>query len=95
MSLVFETEIRIRVCFDAATDDAVIWADDDGNSRFRLVIKPAYLIDKYHLAKRFDHDSARSIINDNWEKFRVLAQDARDAGDSELVLDYRTIPGTA
>jgi hypothetical protein len=57
MPLVFENDIH----FDAATDDATIWGND-GNKRFRLVIRPETLIDKYGLEKRFDRVNAKAII---------------------------------
>jgi len=81
MALVFEDDVH----FDAATDDATIWAND-GNERFCLVIQPKILIDKYGLEKRFDRASAEAIIRRHRADFEQVARAAHDAGHSEVIV---------
>lgn len=78
--LIFESDVH----FDPATDDAVIWADGDGGSRFRLVITRGFLI-SVGLKKRFDHAGARALIDKFRGAFERFAQEAYDQGDHELV----------
>jgi hypothetical protein len=81
MPLVFESDVH----FDAATSDATIWGDE-GNKRFRLVIPRTVLVDKYNLKQYFDDIAAEAIIQTHRATFEKLAQDACDAGASELIV---------
>jgi hypothetical protein len=81
MPLVFENQIH----FDPATDDAIIWADEN-NKRFRLVIPRELLMEKYGLLKRLDQTSAEAIIHKNLPTFEAKAQAAHEAGQHEIIL---------
>lgn len=84
MPLVFDCDIRIS--FDTVTNDAVLWAEDDGG-RFRLVIPRTALRDRFGYAgTQLDDAAAERFIRQNWSQFETLAQEARNGGHSELVL---------
>jgi hypothetical protein len=81
MPLVFENDVH----FDPRTADAIIWGDE-GTKRFRMVIPRSVLVDKYGLKQYFDHVGAEAIIQKNRETFEKIAQDAHDAGASEVIV---------
>jgi hypothetical protein len=82
MALVFEQEVH----FDAATAEAIIWADaDDASGRFKLVIARGLLI-KQGLKKYFDEVGARKLIADHRAEYESLAQDAHKLGARALNL---------
>jgi len=77
---------RSDIHFDAQNDDAIIWGDQ-GDRHFRLVIRRRLLLlRKYGLKKYFDQSEAEIIIKKHRGIFEELAQNAYDAGASEIII---------
>lgn len=75
-----------HIYFDYATNTAIIWGNDE-KGRFRLTIPRTVLFDQFGFkGKYFDDTRAEIFIRARWSEFQQLAQTARDAGRSDLVL---------
>ena len=76
---------RPDIHFDAQNDDAIIWGDQ-GDRHFRLAIRRRLLLREYGLVKYFDQSEAETIIKKHREIFEKLAQNAYEAGASEIII---------
>jgi hypothetical protein len=80
MPLTFEPDVH----FDAVTDAAYLWADDEKGGRFKLMVTHNHLR-RYGL-RQFDDKRARELIAAHRTDLEAKAAAAHAAGETELIL---------
>ena len=78
-TLIFRPEIG----FDG--EDVVLWGDE-GKNHFRVKITRTYLIDKCAVETYFNQAQAAEAVQNNRHQFEIMAQDAYDSGQRELII---------
>ena len=81
MSLIFEDTIH----FDPKTDDAIIWADTPGGSRFRVCVTPQYIFRHWSPSGRL-RPALEGAIRAHFNELKAEAEAAHKAGANELNL---------